>query len=156
MGSEGQGSIVSYSDGRTYMPSIYTSSRLVQWNIVSNSKRLTTSGRGRDLWNRCICSPCRHGRSCRACAGPCKRWPSPSLLSILVLVSHFARAQCHGYMYMRVVVAYGNRCAHSPWHDVVYHGSGFGSVRDDLMNTHSRTHSECVVRVWRIGRLERT
>jgi hypothetical protein len=138
------------------MPSIYTSSRLLQLKAVSGLKRLMTSGRGRDLWDRCICSPCRHGRSCRACAGPCKRWPSPSLLSILVLVSHFARAQCHGYMYMRVVVAYGNRCAHSPWHDVVYHGSGFGSVRDDLMNTHSRTYSDCVVRIWRIGRLEKT
>jgi hypothetical protein len=138
------------------MPSIYTSPRLLRSKTVSSLKRLMTSGTGRDLWNRCICSPCRHGRSCRACAGPCKRWPSPSLLSILMLLSHFARAQCHGNMYLRVVVAYGNQCAHSPWHDVVYHGSGCGSVRDDLMNMHSRIGSECVVRDGRVGGLDRT
>jgi hypothetical protein len=53
-------------------------------------------------------------------------------------------------------VAYGNQCAHSPWHDVVYHGSGLRFVRDDLMNTHSRIGSECVVRGERVRGLERT
>jgi hypothetical protein len=137
------------------MPSMYTSSRLLQSRIVFNLKRLMTSGRGRDLWNRCICLSCRHGSSCRACAGSCKRRPSPSLLSILVLVSHFAGSQCLGDMYLRAIVAYGNQCAYSPWHDVVYHGSGFGSVRDDLMNTHSQIGSGCVVRGGRVGGLQR-